>query len=189
MREKGGPDVRNAEPVHVTCGSCHTLSLSLTLRDAQCVGLDSRRDAERVYKVKKEKFLLNKGTSNEDEDVRRLRYTRPFEPNGCVLAVVEPEWSRQRVWWQPSASPRAPSLSTRHNPPARQAAIRQSGGNRRGAAWRQRARDCELVVAHALDRLVARLEELLSAAVQQLLEQLIRKLLDQPPRLGHAATL
>ena len=109
------------------------------------------------------------------------------QPNGCVLAVVEPESGAEGV--VATKPERVPSSSTRHSPPARQAAIRQSGGNRRGAAWRQRARDCELVVAHALDRLVARLEELLSAAVQQLLEQLIRKLLDKPPRLRHAAAL
>ena len=87
--------------------------------------------------------------------------------------------ARGRRRYQPAITPR----------PVRRRSGNQSGGNRRGAAWRQRARDCELVVAHALDRLVARLEELLSAAVQQLLEQLIRKLLDQPPRLRHAAAL
>ena len=66
------------------------------------------------------------------------------QPNGCVLAVVEPESGAEGV--VATKPERVPSSSTRHSPPARQAAIRQSGGNRRGAAWRQRARDCELVV-------------------------------------------
>ena len=56
-----------------------------------------------------------------------------------------------------------------------------SGCCQRGALRQRRGRDCELAVAHLLDALVARREELLRAALQQLLEQLVRELLDKAP--------